>query len=211
MSKDLWIFERAARENGFAAICGVDEAGRGPLAGPVYAAACVLPFGCEIEGLDDSKKLSEKKRDLVYDRILAVAEDWCVASASVEEIEKLNILNATMLAMRRAIRGLKSLPDMALIDGNVAREMPCRARTIAGGDGKSACIAAASVLAKVSRDRYMTELDERFPEYGFAKHKGYGTKQHNEAILRLGPTEHHRLSFLGGLVGLIRPVENERD
>ena len=204
MSRDLWIFERAAAENGFVCICGVDEAGRGPLAGPVYAAACVLPAGIEIEGLDDSKKLSEKKRDEVYDRILAVAEDWCVASASVEEIEQLNILNATMLAMRRAIRGLKKLPDMALIDGNVAREMPCQARTIAGGDGKSASIAAASILAKVSRDRYMQELDREYPAYGFAKHKGYGTKQHNDAIIANGPCPHHRLSFLSGLVGLMK-------
>lgn len=209
MSRDLWIFERAAEENGFSYICGVDEAGRGPLAGPVYAAACVLPAGVKIEGLDDSKKLSEKKRDIVYDRILSVALDWCVASASVEEIEQLNILNATMLAMRRAIRGLKKLPDMALIDGNVAREMPCQARTIAGGDGKSASIAAASILAKVSRDRYMLELDREYPAYGFAKHKGYGTKQHNDAILANGPSPHHRLSFLSGLVGLMKPADDE--
>ena len=197
MSRDLWIFERAAAENGFVYICGVDEAGRGPLAGPVYAAACVLPAGIEIEGLDDSKKLSEKKRDEVYDRILAVAEDWCVASASVEEIEQLNILNATMLAMRRAIRGLKKLPDMALIDGNVAREMPCQTRTIAGGDGKSASIAAASILAKVSRDRYVVEeLERDYPQYQFAKHKGYGTKLHYEMLDQYGPCAAHRKTFL---------------
>ena len=205
MSRDLWIFERAAKENGYEILCGVDEAGRGPLAGPVYAAACVLPFGCEIEELDDSKKLTEKKRDAVYDRIVAAALDWSVAFATVEEIEEFNILNATMLAMRRAIEGLKTRPDMALIDGTVARNIPCPARTIAGGDGKSASIAAASVLAKVTRDRYMIELDAQYPQYGFAKHKGYGTKQHNEAIIRFGPCPVHRLSFLGGLVGLIRP------
>ena len=201
MSRDLWIFERAAAENGFVYICGVDEAGRGPLAGPVYAAACVLPAGIEIEGLDDSKKLSEKKRDEVYDRILAVAEDWCVASASVEEIEQLNILNATMLAMRRAIRGLKKLPDMALIVGNVAREMPCQARTIAGGDGKSASIAAASILAKVTRDMIMEEEAVRYPQYGFEIHKGYGTKAHYEALGTYGPSPIHRMTFLKKFYG----------
>ena len=204
MSRDLWTFEKAARENGYLRICGVDEAGRGPLAGPVYAAACILPHLCDIPDLDDSKKLTEKKREEVFARIMEQAEDYSVAFATVEEIEQLNILNATMLAMRRAIRGLKTLPDIALIDGNVARDMPVISRTIAGGDGKSASIAAASILAKVTRDHYMTELDAKYPQYGFAKHKGYGTKQHNEAILKYGPCEVHRLSFLGNLFSTLR-------
>ena len=209
MSRDLWVFEHAAYAGGFARVCGVDEAGRGPLAGDVYAAACILPPDCVIPDLDDSKKLSEKKREEVYEAVTRTALDYAIGVATVAEIEQYNILNATMLAMRRAIRGLKTLPELALIDGNIAREMPCRCRTIAGGDGKSASIAAASVLAKVTRDRYMAELALQYPQYGFEKHKGYGTKQHNEAILRYGPCPVHRLSFLNNLYGLMQSDEKK--
>lgn len=202
--KDLWIFERAARENGYSLICGVDEAGRGPLAGPVYAAAVILPFEIVIPDLNDSKKLTEKKRGEVYERVHEAASDFCVASASVEEIESINILNASMLAMRRAILGLHTLPQIALIDGNTVRNIPIAARAITGGDGKSASIAAASVLAKVERDRYMCALAEKYPVYGFEKHKGYGTKEHNAAILQYGPCPEHRLTFLSNLIGLLK-------
>lgn len=177
-------------------ICGVDEAGRGPLAGPVVAAACVLPEGLIIEGLDDSKKLTEKKREKIYDVIIENALDYSIASASVEEIEEINILNAAMLAMKRAIDGLKTKPDLALIDGNTSRGFTVPTKTVVHGDAISQSIAAASILAKVTRDRLCYEYDKEYPEYGFAKHKGYGTKLHTDAIKAYGVTPIHRPSFL---------------
>lgn len=195
-------YEAAALSKGYKYVCGVDEAGRGPLAGPVCAAAVILPQGCVIEGVNDSKKLSEKKREALFDVIIDEAIAACIAFASVEEIEEHNILGATFLAMNRAIEGLDIPADFALIDGNRAPagiKIPCE--TVVKGDGKSVSIAAASILAKVSRDRLMTELDEQYPEYGFAKHKGYGTKLHNEAILKYGPLPCHREKFLEKLLG----------
>ncbi len=182
---------------GFSAVCGVDEAGRGPLAGPVYAAAVILPPDCGIEGLNDSKKLSEKKREQLYDVIVEQAVAWSVASASVEEIESVNILNATFLAMNRAIEGLSVPADFALIDGNrvpTGIRIPCE--TVVGGDAKSSSVAAASILAKVTRDRWIREMDAVYPPYGFARHKGYGTREHMDAIRAFGPCEIHRMSFL---------------
>lgn len=193
---DWFQYEKQAAEDGYSVICGVDEAGRGPLAGPVYAAAVILPMGCEIEGLNDSKKLSEKKRDLLFDIIKEKAAAWSVASASVEEIEEFNILQATFLAMRRAVEGLQISPELALVDGNQAPPMPCDVRTVIKGDANSASIAAASILAKVSRDRYMLEVDAKVPQYCFAKHKGYGTALHYEKIREFGISEYHRPSFL---------------
>lgn len=193
----LTAFDTDVRAEGFAAICGVDEAGRGPLAGPVTAAAVILPPGVEIEGLNDSKKLSESKREKLYDVILQTAVSCCVASASVEEIEQYNILQATFLAMRRAVEGLSCVPDLALIDGNqLPTGLAVPARTIVKGDGRSASIAAASVLAKVTRDRYMKQQDTLYPGYGFAVHKGYGTKAHYAALAEQGPSPIHRMSFL---------------
>ena len=181
-------------------ICGVDEAGRGPLAGDVYAAAVIFDDDVCIEGLNDSKKLSEKKRELLYDEIIAKAKAYCVATASVEEIEALNILQATFLAMKRAVEGLGTVPGLALIDGNRMPNLNCSMQTVVKGDGLSASIAAASILAKVSRDRYMTQIAEKYPEYCFEKHKGYGTKLHNELILKYGPSPVHRMSFLKKLL-----------
>ncbi len=189
-------YEKQAFADGYSVICGVDEAGRGPLAGPVYAAAVILPPECAIEGLDDSKKISEKKREALFDVIIEKAVAYCVASANVDEIEKFNILNATFIAMRRAVDGLKNRPDLALVDGNRAPSLECDVRTIVKGDSKSASISAASILAKVSRDRYMLELDKKVPQYCFAKHKGYGTKLHYEKIREFGVSEYHRPSFL---------------
>ena len=177
-------------------ICGVDEAGRGPLAGPVFAAACILPEGFVLEGLDDSKKLTEKKREALFDKITEGALAYAIASASVEEIEEMNILNAALLAMRRAIDALAIKPDLALIDGNVDRGFALPARAIVGGDATVPSIAAASILAKVARDRVCYELDREYPAYGFAKHKGYGTKLHREALLAHGPSPVHRLTFV---------------
>lgn len=177
--------------------CGVDEAGRGPLAGDVYAAAVIFNENTLIDGLNDSKKLSEKKREQLFDEIKEKAVSYCIATASVEEIEKYNILNATFMAMKRAVQGLNVIPETAFVDGNrIPPEMPCRVQTLVKGDGLSASIAAASVLAKVSRDRYMKEIAEKYPEYQFEKHKGYGTKLHNELILKYGPSPVHRMSFL---------------
>ena len=193
----LTAFDTDVRAEGFATICGVDEAGRGQLAGPVTAAAVILPPGVDIEGLNDSKKLSEAKREKLYDVIRQTAVSCCVASASVEEIEQYNILQATFLAMRRAVEGLSCVPDLALIDGNrlpVGLTVP--ARTIVKGDGRSASIAAASILAKVTRDRYMKQQDALYPGYGFAVHKGYGTKAHYAALAEQGPSPIHRMSFL---------------
>ena len=189
-------FEKAFITDDIKIICGVDEAGRGPLMGPVVAAACILPDNVIIDGLNDSKKLSEKKREKLYDEITEKAVAYCVASASVEEIEKYNILNAAMLAMKRAIEGLDVKADFALIDGNCSRGFDIPTKTVVGGDAKVASIAAASILAKVSRDRLCYEYDKEYPQYGFGKHKGYGTKAHMDAIKEHGPCPVHRPSFL---------------
>lgn len=191
-----YTFDLSFKNESVKVVCGVDEAGRGPLAGPVVAAACILPDGFQIEGLNDSKKLSEKKRDKLFDIIIENALDFSIAMASVEEIEEINILNAAMLAMKRAIDGLEIKPDLALIDGNTSRGFTVPTKTVVGGDAKSPSIAAASILAKVTRDRMCYEFDKEFPEYGFAKHKGYGTKVHIEAIKTYGVTPIHRPSFL---------------
>ena len=195
----LFEYDNEIRKN-VPIICGVDEAGRGPLAGDVYAAAVIFDDDVCIDGLNDSKKLSEKKRELLYDEIIAKAKAYCVATASVEEIENLNILQATFLAMKRAVEGLGTAPELALIDGNRMPNLNCPMQTVVKGDGLSASIAAASILAKVSRDRYMTEIAEKYPEYCFEKHKGYGTKLHNELILKYGPSPVHRMSFLKKLL-----------
>ena len=188
--------EQELHEQGFAAVCGVDEAGRGPLCGPVVAAACILPDGLVIEGLNDSKKLTPKKRDLLFDFIKENAIAYCIAEASVEEIDQLNILEADLLAMRRAIDGLAVKADFALIDGNVARDFHIPARAVVKGDATSPSIAAASILAKVTRDRQCEELDRLYPQYGIAKHKGYGTKAHMEALRQYGPSPIHRKQFI---------------
>ena len=198
---DLWTYEREQWNSGVSAICGVDEAGAGPLAGPVYAAAVILPRELDIPGLNDSKKLTEKKREALFDLITVQAEAYSVAFVTAEEIDEMDILNARMLAMQRAIDGLSRTPDLCLIDGNrdhgsivsIAAPHLC----IVGGDGKSASIAAASILAKVSRDRYVsTELEAQYPQYQFAKHKGYGTKLHYAMLDQYGPCPAHRRSFL---------------
>ena len=194
--KLTYDYESEFVQRGYKAICGVDEAGRGPLAGPVVAAACILPFGCEIEGLNDSKKLTEKKRDALFDVIREKAVAYSVAFATNEEIDKLNILNATMLAMARAILSLPVPADFALVDGNCIRNFPIPAQTIVKGDAKSPSIAAASILAKVTRDRYCMEMDAMYPEYDFKKHKGYPTKEHRELVMKYGPCPLHRRSFL---------------
>ena len=193
---DLWTIERETLQGGVISLCGVDEAGRGPLAGPVCAAAVILPHGIEIEGLNDSKKLSEKKREELFEIIIEQALSYGIAFASVEEIEEHNILAATHMAMNRAIEKLKPLPELALIDGNQAKGIEHNCCCIVGGDAKCASIAAASILAKVTRDRLLLEYDEKYPQYGFAKHKGYGTKAHYAALTEFGPCEVHRQSFL---------------
>lgn len=192
----LWELENELYDSGIGVICGVDEAGRGPLAGPVCAAACILPRGLEIEGLNDSKKLTEKRRDALYDVIREKAVAYGIAFATVEEIEELNILGATYLAMNRAIAQLRVTPDLALIDGNRNQGVEVNSQTVVKGDSKCADIAAASILAKVTRDRYMMELDEKYPQYLFKKHKGYGTKDHYAAIREHGMCSEHRPSFL---------------
>jgi ribonuclease HII len=193
--QELYDFDAAVREH-FTVICGVDEAGRGPLAGDVYAAAVILPPELVIPGLNDSKKLSEARREELAPIIRENALAWCVASASVEEIERLNILQAALLAMRRAVEGLKLHPDYALVDGNQLPGLQIETATIAQGDAKSASIAAASVLAKTARDASLRELDDKYPQYGFAAHKGYGTKAHYAAIDQYGLCPAHRPSFL---------------
>ena len=193
---ELWDYENELYDSGYKLICGVDEAGRGPLAGPVYAAAVILPKGMEIEGLNDSKKLSEKKREELFDVIRDRALYYGISSASVGEIEELNILNATYLAMNRAISMLGTEPELALIDGNRSTGIKIKNICVVKGDARCADIAAASILAKVSRDRLMRELDKEYPQYGFARHKGYGTRLHYEALRKYGPSPIHRLSFL---------------
>lgn len=192
-----WLqYEKSAQEKGFKYICGVDEAGRGPLAGPVCAAAVILPDNMIIDGVNDSKKLTEKKREMLFDVIKESALAYSIAFATVEEIEEMNILNATMLAMKRAVDGLEIKADYGMIDGNKLPPLDIPCECIVKGDAKSMSIAAASILAKVSRDRLCYEYAEKYPEYGFDKHKGYGTKLHTEAILKYGPCEIHRMSFL---------------
>ena len=192
-------FEHELKAKGYVNICGVDEAGRGPLAGPVFAAAVILPEGLEELGINDSKKLSEKKRDLLFDRIKERAIAWSVASATEKEIDEINILNATFLAMKRAVEGLSVRPDIALVDGNRKPGTGIEEITVVKGDAKSSSIAAASILAKVSRDRYLLELDKAYPQYLFAQHKGYPTKLHYEKLKQYGVSPVHRLSFLKNL------------
>ena len=193
---DLWQIENEIYASGIAPVCGVDEAGRGPLAGPVCAAAVILPRGLLIEGLDDSKKLTEKRREALFGMITEKAEAFAVAFATVAEIEELNILGATYLAMNRAIAELDPRPALALIDGNRDGGIEIESRCVVRGDAKCASIAAASILAKVTRDRYMREMAERYPRYGFEKHKGYGTAAHYAALREYGPCVLHRPSFL---------------
>ena len=193
---DLWNYEREYSDNGYSIICGVDEAGRGPLAGPVCAAAVILPFGIDIPGLNDSKKLTEAKRNALYDVITGCAVSYGISMVFQDEIDEINILNATFKAMNEAISKLDLKPEIALIDGNRSTSIRYNNACIVGGDGKSASIAAASILAKVTRDRYMYEISEKYPEYCFDKHKGYGTKLHYEKIREFGPCELHRKTFL---------------
>ena len=193
---DWYAYQREAERQGFSAVCGIDEAGRGPLAGPVYAAAVILPHGCMISGLDDSKKLSEKKREELFDVIIESALGYGISWATEQEIDQVNILQATFLAMRRAVEAMSAPADYALVDGNCMPPLPVPGETVVKGDGRSLCIAAASVLAKVSRDRVMREMDKKYPEYGFAQHKGYGTKAHYAAIREYGVLPVHRRSFL---------------
>ncbi len=192
-----WLeFEQEAINKGYHRVCGVDEAGRGPLAGPVCAAAVILPENTIIEGVNDSKKLSEKKREALFEVIKAEAVSYSIAYASVEEIESMNILNATMLAMKRAVEGLDVKADYAMIDGNRLPDLCIDSEFIIKGDAKSMSIACASILAKVSRDRLLYKYAEEYPMYGFDKHKGYGTKAHTAAIKEFGPCPYHRMSFL---------------
>ena len=198
---DLWLYEHEAAREGFACVCGVDEAGRGPLAGPVCAAAVILPPDIQIEGLNDSKKLTDKKRRALYDVITEQAVSYGIAFADEQEIDEINILQATFLAMRRAFEKLTVTPDIALIDGNRAPGLSCRERTIVHGDALSASVAAASILAKVTRDRLMEEYDAQYPQYGFAVHKGYGTQRHYAALREFGACPIHRQSFLRRFYG----------
>ena len=194
-------YETNAKNNGFKSVCGVDEAGRGPLAGPVFAAAVILPENCVIEGLNDSKKLSEKKREALFDVIKEKAISWSVAKVDEKVIDEINILQATYLAMKNAVEGLDVPADYALIDGNRMPPIEINGETVVKGDAKSMSIAAASILAKVSRDRFMLELDKEYPQYQFAKHKGYGTKLHYECLTEHGVSPCHRMSFLKSFFG----------
>ena len=196
---DLWTYEREQWSGGVETVCGVDEAGAGPLAGPVYAAAVILPREIEIPGLNDSKKLTEKKREALFPLIQEKALAWGIGWASAEEIDAINILQATFLAMKRAVEQLSVQPGWALVDGNRMPPLDVPGETVVKGDAQCASIAAASILAKVSRDRLLEEWDTLYPEYGFAKHKGYGTKAHYDAILRHGVLPIHRKSFLKNL------------
>ena len=191
-----YFYEQKIIDKGYKIVCGMDEAGRGPLAGAVFAAAVILPQGLIIEGLNDSKKLTEKKRDKLFDVIKENAISYGIASVSAEEIDEINILNASMLAMRRAAEMLEPKPDAGLIDGNTSRGFTFYTETLVKGDSLSPSIAAASILAKVSRDRYMAELAEKYPEYNFAGHKGYPTKEHMDLVRKLGPCPEHRKTFL---------------
>lgn len=194
--RGLYDYEREEFAAGFGVVCGIDEAGRGPLAGPVFAAAVVLPLGLEIPGLDDSKKLSPEQREMLFDIIIKHAVTFGIAQADEKEIDHFNILNATFLAMNRAVNALRTKPDSALVDGNRDPHLGIHTNLIVKGDSKSASIAAASILAKVSRDRYMIELDKKYPQYQFARHKGYPTKLHYSMLAQYGPCSAHRQSFL---------------
>ncbi len=196
-----YSYEIQAHNDGFTVVCGVDEAGRGPLAGPVFAGAVILPENYSHEILNDSKKLSEKKRDIVYDDIIRDAVAWSVGIATEKEIDEINILNATFLAMKRAVEGLGIKPDLAFIDGNRYPNTGVKEITIVKGDSKCMSVAAASIIAKVSRDRFMMEMDAKYPEYQFCKHKGYGTKLHYEMIEKYGVSEIHRRTFLKNILG----------
>lgn len=191
-----WDIENKYIGEGYTLICGTDEAGRGPLFGPVAAAACILPHGLVIDALTDSKKMTERKRDEVYDIIIQNAVAYAIELVSASEIDEINILNASQLAMRRAVFKLHPKPDLVLVDGNIARDFPIDAITVIKGDSKSPNIAAASVLAKVTRDRLCYQYDDVYPEYGLAAHKGYPTKAHMDAVRKFGPTEQHRKTFL---------------
>jgi ribonuclease HII len=197
---DFWTIERDLRAIGYELICGVDEAGRGPLAGPVFAAAVILPFGLVIPHLNDSKKISEKIRDALFHEITSAALTYGIASADNREIDDFNILNATYLAMNRSLEMLAYIPDISLIDGNRNQGIAFNSKCVVGGDGKSASIAAASILAKVSRDRLMFEMAREYPQYGFDKHKGYGTKLHIENLRKHGACEIHRMTFLSRIL-----------
>ena len=191
-----YSLEKEYLNKGYKYVCGIDEAGRGPLCGPVFAAACILPLDLEIEGLNDSKKLTEKKREKLFEVIKEKAVAYCIASASVEEIDATNILEADLLAMRRAIDGLSVKADFALIDGNINRDFQIDSVAVIKGDATSMSIAAASILAKVARDRICIDLDREYPQYGIAKHKGYGTKAHMDALRQYGPSPIHRKKFI---------------
>lgn len=193
--------EKEYVQKGYKVICGIDEAGRGPLAGPVYAAAVILPPDCEIDGLNDSKKLSEKKREQLFDVVCDKALAYSIGVATEKEIDEINILQATFLAMRRAVESLEIKPDLALVDGNQKPKTGVDEVTVVKGDAKSMSIAAASILAKVSRDRFMVEMDKKYPEYEFSKHKGYGTKLHYEKIREFGVSDIHRRTFLKKIIG----------
>ena len=194
LHKEIFEYDSNLRKD-FPVICGVDEAGRGPLAGDVYASAVILNDSILIEYLNDSKKVSETRREKLFDEIIQKADAYCIATATVEEIDRLNILQATMLAMKRAVEGLRIKPDLALVDGNRTPDIECECLTVVKGDAKSASIAAASILAKVSRDRYMKELAVKYPEYHFEQHNGYPTKLHYEMIRKFGVSDVHRKSF----------------
>ena len=198
---EMYAIEREKRIEGKTLIAGVDEAGRGPLAGPVYAAAVILPQDFIIEGLNDSKKLTEKRREELYDVIIQNAVAYSIFSVDEKRIDEINILNATYEAMNGAVNSLSVVPDYVLIDGNSIKGMEIEYETVVKGDAKSASIAAASILAKVARDRYITEIAATYPQYGFEKHKGYGTAAHTEAILKYGPSPIHRRTFLKKLLG----------
>ena len=191
-----YTIEQSLIDQGYKFVCGVDEAGRGPLCGPVVAAACILPMGLYIDGLNDSKKLSPKKRKEVFNKIKESAIAYCIAEASVEEIDELNILEADLLAMRRAVEGLQVRADYAIIDGNVSRGFSIPTMTVIKGDATSPSIAAASILAKVTRDEMCEQMDKDYPQYGIGKHKGYGTKQHMQALREFGPSPIHRKKFI---------------
>ncbi len=196
-----YSIENEYKAQGYNIICGIDEAGRGPLAGPVYAAAVILPPDCVIDGLNDSKKLTEKKREKLFDEIKEKALAYGIASADEKEIDEINILNATFLAMKRAVDSLSVKPDLALVDGNQKPHTGIEEVTVVKGDAKSMSIAAASVLAKVSRDRFMLDMAEKYPQYEFERHKGYGTKLHYEKIAQYGVCEIHRRTFLKKILG----------
>ncbi len=196
-----WLeFENLAYDKGYKSVCGVDEAGRGPLAGPVCAAAVILPKGMILEGVNDSKKLTEKKREKLFDVIIDSAVAYSIAYATVDEIEEINILNATMLAMKRAVEGLQIPADFAYIDGNRTPDLDIPCEYIIKGDARSMSVAAASILAKVSRDRLLLEYAKEYPQYYFEKHKGYGTKLHTDMIKEHGPSPVHRMSFLKNIL-----------